>query len=81
MPTGDTKCPWCGAWNPMQPHFCVNTPQPQITTPGYPYPNTNPVSPNIHEYGRHQFTPAPLTADDIRQIVREELERAKGDTR
>lgn len=32
-------------------------------------------------YGNYTFTPNPLTADDIRKIVREELERAKGDTR
>ena len=27
-------------------------------------------------YGSYTFTPTPLTADDIRRIVREELERA-----
>jgi hypothetical protein len=30
------------------------------------------------EYGRYTFTPVPLTADEIRKILREELERAKG---
>lgn len=23
MPTGDVRCPQCGAWNPFQPHFCA----------------------------------------------------------
>lgn len=31
----------------------------------------------IYDPGRYTFTPIPLTADQIRQIVREELERAK----
>ena len=68
MSLGDTRCPWCGAWNPIQPHFCTLTPN---TAAPYPYPNTNPAPPSIHEYGRN-----PLTADEVRKIVREEIERA-----
>lgn len=37
---------------------------------------TMPASPPL-EYGRYQFTPTPLTADDIRKIVREEIERSR----
>ena len=31
-----------------------------------------------HQYGRYEFTPNHLTEADIRRIVREELDRAKG---
>ena len=41
--------------------------------PMIPHYCAHPVDP---QYGRYTFTPNPLTADDIRKIVREEIERA-----
>ena len=53
-----------------------------IVPAGIPWGYTGPTCPGHYygyqqygQYGRYSFTPLPVTADDIRRIVREELER------
>jgi hypothetical protein len=62
-------------------HSCVGVtpqwPQQPFTNPGIgippqPFPNYAPPQPGV---GNFAWTPAPLTADEVRKIVREEIER------
>ena len=63
MSTAMNSCPICGY--PIAPS-------------GIPWGYAGPVCGGHpqYQYGTYTFTPAPLTADDVRRIVREELERA-----
>jgi hypothetical protein len=59
-------CNACGAWGVgYNPPYGVPA-QPPPNAPVVPYAAPGPI----------QFIPAPLTADEVRKIVREELERA-----
>jgi hypothetical protein len=62
MSTGDPMCGVCGS------HLAGHAPgSPCFSVPG----------PGGYERGFYSFTPNSLTEDDMRRIVREEIERAK----
>lgn len=72
MNTGNSyQCQACGQWVMAGSlHMCP------VPVPIYPWGQPSPYTVPC----RYTFTPNPLTADEVRKIVREELERARKTT-
>jgi hypothetical protein len=62
MSTGDHQCPWCGIWNPVPGH-------------DWNCAYRLPLQSRTWTVGHIDTLPPPLTADDVRRIIREELAR------